>query len=513
LTNRTKTIAAKPTANGKQRCQYDVVIVGAGPAGSVLGWALARRGVNALILDRAIFPREKVCGDYIEPRGLRLLDEMGCLKPLEADSPLPIASSATFVNSTCRYRGKIPFYGLRDDLPPHGYIITRERLDHLLLQTAETVGATVEQGTAVTGITTDKKSAVIEAQRGKRRVVYKTRLVVGADGVNSIVARSAGLLAWDRRYMALSQRAYAEGIDGDVGEAVFYFDSEFFPGYGWMFPMSGGIVNLGVGLLSETAERLSINIPRLFDQFVEKLKHSHHRCAKLRLIRRPIGGIVKTYGGAGPNYFNCGLLIGDAGSFVDPMTGEGITPAMESALIAADVIQNALSEQTVDSESLSGYEKSFRAYFDPSMVFLDLCAATMRNERFAECWLNAMARGCELAQNDPGFGRTTAAYFGGLEINPTGILSQVWMSILGDLATLAPRSLGALLSRQPSPLIASARDLIDWQMSWWKSALGDPIWHAGWAMDLQQKWLRFLSMINDTKEDPRAQGMVRSRQS
>lgn len=506
MANRTKTTPAGRSSNVKHDRQYDVVIVGGGPAGSVLGWALARRGVNVLVLDRAVFPREKVCGDYIEPRGLRLLDEMGCLKQLEADSPLRIAYSATFVNSTCRYRGKIPFYGLRDDLPPHGYIVTRERLDHLLLQTAEAAGAVVEQGTLVTGLTTGGNGALVEARRGNQKVVYKAGLVAGADGVNSVVARSAGLLTWDRRYIALSQRAYAEGIDGDVGEAVFYFDSEFFPGYGWMFPMSGGVVNLGVGVLSETAERLSINIPRLFDLFVEKLKRSHHRCAKLQLIRRPIGGIVKTYGGAGRNFFNRGLLVGDAGSFVDPMTGEGITPAMESALIAADVIHDALLGRGSNTE-LSVYEKRFRAYFDPSMVFLDLCAATMRNERFGECWLKAMARGCELAQKDPSFGRTTGAYFGGLEINPAGILSQVWINLLSDLATLGPRSMGAFVNREPAPFVTSALDILDWQMSWLKSALGNPIWHTSWAMDLQQKWLRFLSMMNDIKEDPRARGL------
>jgi hypothetical protein len=334
---------------------------------------------------------------------------------------------------------------------------------------------------------------------------------VGADGVNSVVARCAGLLTWDPRYTAVSQRAYAEGIDGDIGEAAFYFDEEFFPGYGWMFPMGGGIVNLGVGILSETAERLSINIPQLFDEFVNKLKRSHHRCAKLELIRRPIGGIVKTYGGAGPNYFEGGLLVGDAGSFVDPMTGEGITPAMESALIAADVIESALSSGRTDSEFLSAYEAEFRAYFDPSMIFLDLCAATMRNERLGASWLKAMVRGCELAQSDPGFGRTTGAYFGGLEINPTSILSQVWISMLGELVTLGPRSLGALLESEPSPLFAAVGDMIEWQMSWWKSAFGDPIWHASWAMDLERKWLRFFSMINEAKTDPRTEGLIRDR--
>jgi hypothetical protein len=367
----------------------------------------------------------------------------------------------------------------------------------------------VEQGTTVTGVTTGKKMAVVEAERGKRRVNYKTKLAVGADGVNSVVARSAGLLAWDSRYTAVSQRAYACGIDGDIGEAAFYFDDEFFPGYGWMFPMGRGVVNLGVGILSETAERLSINIPKLFEEFLSKLKRTHHRCANLELIRRPIGGIVKTYGGAGPNYFSGGLLIGDAGSFVDPMTGEGITPAMDSALIAADVIENALSSGRTDAEFLSAYEARFRAYFDPSMIFLDLCAATMRNERMGACWLKAMVRGCELAQRDSNFGRTTGAYFGGLEINPTGILSEVWRNMLGDLATLGPRSLSALLASEPSPLFSAVGAIIEWQTSWWKSALDDPIWHTRWAMDLERKWLRFLSVISETRMDPRAKGLLK----
>src|SRR5262249_52786824 len=141
----------------------------------------------------------------------------------------------------------------------------------------------------------------------------------------------------------------------DIGEAVFYFDNDFFPGYGWMFPMGRGVANLGVGILSETASRLSINIPRLFDDFVKKLKSTHHRCGGLELLGPPIGGIVKTYGGAGRNYFSGGVLIGDAGSFVDPMTGEGITPAMDSALLASNVIVDALSAGRTDAEFLSAF--------------------------------------------------------------------------------------------------------------------------------------------------------------
>src|SRR5918993_1653046 len=125
MPNRPTTRKARTLHSSKNN--YDVIVVGAGPAGSVLGWELARSGVSVLLLEASTFPREKVCGDYIEPRGLRVLEAMGCLKQLNQHSPLPITHSATFVDSECHYRGRIPFYGLLKNLPPHGYIIPREQ--------------------------------------------------------------------------------------------------------------------------------------------------------------------------------------------------------------------------------------------------------------------------------------------------------------------------------------------------------------------------------------------------
>ena len=93
-------------------------------------------------------PREKVCGDYVEPRGLRILRAMGTLEGLEARGPLPISHSATYVESECRYRGEIPFYGLGDGLPPHGYIVPRDELDDAMLATAAEAGATVHEETS-----------------------------------------------------------------------------------------------------------------------------------------------------------------------------------------------------------------------------------------------------------------------------------------------------------------------------------------------------------------------------
>ena len=146
-------------------------------------------------------------------------------------------------------------------------------------------------------------------------------------------------------------------------------------------------------------------------------------------MRPAIGGVVKTYGGASRNYFHGGVLIGDAGSFVDPMTGEGITPAFESALLAAPVLMRALEAGHFGRPQLSEFEASFRRYFDPAMDFLDLCAATLRNHYMARPWLRALARGCELAQTDAEFALIGGSYFGGLDIRPSGILGQIWVRI------------------------------------------------------------------------------------
>jgi geranylgeranyl reductase family protein len=483
----------------------DVLVAGGGPAGSTLAWQLAKHGVRVLVLERTRFPREKVCGDYVEPRGLRILREMGCLDRLERRNPLPITDSATFVNWEQCYAGPIPFYGVDELLPPHGYIVPRDELDDAMLEAAEREGAEVHQETLVTDVDVGSHGVTVLARRGGKQTRYHARLVAGADGANSVVGASAGVLVDDPRHTAVAQRAYATGIDGHLGEAMFFFDEDLFPGYGWLFPMADGRANMGVGVLSETRRRLDLNVPQLFANFLERLRRNHSRCERVELCSRPIGGIVKTYGGAGPNRFDGGVLVGDAGSFVDPMTGEGITPAAESALLAAPVLEAALEAGRFDALELRGYEQAFRAYFDPAMGFLDLCAALLRNRYLARPWLKALARGCELAGGDEEFARTGGSYFGGLDVRPFGILTQLWARIATDLALAWPRLLVGH-GRRDGAKATTAVDLVEWQLAWSRSLFADPFWHARWSMDVQRKTLGVLSTLHPGASDPRTGG-------
>ncbi len=473
-----------------------------------MSWSLARRGLRVLTLDRAHFPREKVCGDFVEPRGLRILQTMGCLGELESTSPLAITHVNLVLNGKAAYRGRIPFYAGQKELPQHGYIIPRESLDQRILESAVSAGAVLQEGCQVTAVERADNVMVVHYRDAGGEQTASAPIVVGADGTHSVVARSFGQLNDDPRYMAVSQRAYVEGVEVADGEAAFVFDQDLFPGYGWMFPMSNGRANVGVGILAETRDKDKISVPKLFATFLQKLTTLHPGCRNIRLASKPIGGIVKTYGGHGPNHFDGGILIGDAGCFVDPMTGEGITPAAESALLGAEVIADALNRGRTDAAALSAYRRKFQAYFDPAMCYLDFVACVMRNRHFGPYWLGVVARGCEMAMRDESFARLSGAAFGGLDVRPFDIVSRMWQKSAA-LITSDWEKLGTGLASGRLPNVSVMGDIGRWSTGWWGSLAEDPKWHARWMGDVGRKWL---SLARTTRlRDPRGQATVHLR--
>jgi len=483
----------------------DVIVVGGGPAGSAMAWSLARRNVKVAILERAVFPREKVCGDFVEPAGLRILQAMGCEAALDAPSRLPITTNRVYFGPRLAYRGDIPYYESGHGLPTHGYIVPRHELDTVLLERAAAASATVLSGCAALDVRRDDGIMSVDARGPSGDFTLRSRLVLGADGVESTVARSAGLRRTDRRHIGISQRAYVEGVEVEGGEATIWVDEDRIPGYGWMFPMPGGRANVGLGMLSESCHRFGLSVPKAFSEGVERLRIRHPGCARIRLASRPIGGVVKMYGGIDRNHFDGGLLIGDAGSFVDPMTGEGITQGMESALIASRTVMAALEAGQFDAAFLSRFDRDFRAYFDPSMLYLGLCAVVMRNWHFREFWWRSTLRGFEKAQTDPDFARIAGSAFGGLNLQPLAIVGQIWSSIFVHLGQGGGKALSDLVSGRGLAGGGLMGDVAAWERAWTCSLRDDPAWHFSWLADVARALARALPSLS-IPNSPRVRG-------
>ena len=135
-----------------------------------MAWSLATRGLRVLVLDRARFPREKVCGDFVEPRGLRLFQTMGCLTHIESAGPLAITHVNLFLSGQSAYREHIPFYAGQADLPQHGYIIPREELDQRILASAVAAGAELREGCQVSHVERVGEKMVVHVEGRSGRV-------------------------------------------------------------------------------------------------------------------------------------------------------------------------------------------------------------------------------------------------------------------------------------------------------------------------------------------------------
>lgn len=302
---------------------YDVVVVGGGPAGSVAALVLARGGARVALVDRADFPREKACGDLVGPRGLALLAELGLAPPLGRR-----VAEMTILGPTGR-RVQLPARaGLT--YPGHGLAVPRRRFDAWLRGLALDAG--VEACRARVGGLCGP--AAVALDDGRR---LDAELVVGADGATSAVARSAGLVDERSVLWGFAVRGYA---DQTVERPVIALWDEArrrgFPGYGWIFPAGDGGANVGLGLGLGGDRRGGSRAAARFDAFCAHLRRHGFLDAGVDGAR--LGGWLKMgMVGTVPARGRV-LLVGDAAGLVNPLQGEGIAPAMTSAVAAAQAI-------------------------------------------------------------------------------------------------------------------------------------------------------------------------------
>ena len=312
---------------------FDVCIVGAGPAGSTAACLLARQGLKVALLDRARFPRDKTCGDGITPRGARVLDRLGVLdrvagqgfacRGVDIRGPGLAGSTVEFT---------IPFDQGRARGPSDLIVLPRHALDDLLLRHALAAGPDYFEATKVVAVETHATHARVRADTG---LTIDAATVVLATGAESQLLRACGLLA-DKPPTEHAARAYFDGVEGLTDRVVLFFDGVDLPGYGWVFPTSPTSANIGCGVFAQgdvQAGRQQRPMPqarRLHDLIAT------HPLLRTLLRGATQSGPVRAYplrtdfhrDFAGRDRL---LVVGEAAGLVNPITGEGIDYALESA--------------------------------------------------------------------------------------------------------------------------------------------------------------------------------------
>ncbi|MCG5215132.1 geranylgeranyl reductase family protein [Streptosporangium soli] len=355
----------------------DVIVVGAGPAGSTTAFYLAQAGLDVLLLEKTTFPREKVCGDGLTPRAVKQLISMG----IDIDAPGWVRNKGLrVVGGGMRFELDWPEL---TNFPDFGLVRVRKDFDEILATNAVRGGARLLQGVNVTGPVLDDRSGHIvgvTAKKDGEPVTYRARLVVAADGNSTRLALGMGLHKREDRPIGVAVRTYYESPrhDDDYLETwlELWDDKTLLPGYGWIFGVGDGTSNVGLGLLNTSEAFKNIDYRDLLRRWVKNMPPEWGYTEEN--MRGPIRGAALPMAfNRQPHYTRGLVLVGDSGGMINPFNGEGIAYAMETGHIAAETIVQALSRVTPAQRErlLRAYpgvlKEAYGGYFTLGRMFVD----------------------------------------------------------------------------------------------------------------------------------------------
>ncbi|MCX8174639.1 MAG: NAD(P)/FAD-dependent oxidoreductase [Candidatus Micrarchaeota archaeon] len=331
---------------------YDAIVVGGGPAGSTAASFLSKKGRRVLLLEKESWPRDKTCGDAVSGKAVGILAELGLTQQLEA-APHAEVFGLTFSSPEGR-QVSIPFAQGEENITK-GYVCRRVVYDHILWKNASSLCEAVEGAEAVSLIMQGGKAAGVRAKTKSGEREFFGRLIIGADGVYSVVARQACGRTVEPAHSSIAYRAYYEGVTGMNGTLEVHFEKSIMPGYFWIFPAENGAANVGAGMLMSDVSARKINLAAAMERittqnplFKERFAGAR-RISPLKAWQIPLGSKRRKI------HADNVLLVGDAACLVDPFSGEGMGNAMLSGKIAAEVADEALQAQDTGEAFLSRY--------------------------------------------------------------------------------------------------------------------------------------------------------------
>jgi geranylgeranyl reductase family protein len=358
----------------------DVCIIGAGPAGATLSHFLHKEGIDHAVVDKAAFPRDKVCGDGIT---IDVLNVLGRISPSLRDQfTAEHAMMPSWGFSFQAPGGHELRYDFKADGLPVAPFYTSKRLhlDDFLLRTLPEGGSgRFYGGTTVRHLERSAEGFRLGLEGGRGPKELAARIVIGAEGEKPVVSRHLGTEKPYRKKQHLigALRVYYEGVQGfnPNGHLEFIFDKRLLPGYFWAFPLPDGTANVGLGMVSTAASQRKINLKKILPEILESNPRVREMFAQARPLEKPRGWGLPTMTAQRPIAGEGYALIGDAAGMIEPFTGKGIGTGMMSARICSEHIRAALHTGQMN---FAPYQQHMYRYYHSEMRAGYLLQKTLR---------------------------------------------------------------------------------------------------------------------------------------
>ena len=442
--------------------EADVAIAGAGPAGAAAACHFARAGYCVTLIDQQRFPRDKVCGDFVGPWALEEIDRLGLASQPPFRTANRIRRAALHLNGNQLIGAPLPHLpNLRD----HGLCIPRMQMDDAIVTAAVTSGARLFHA-RVTGYETDANGVTVHCQSGGNAQSVRARLLLGADGSTSLVARTLRGRQSPRRDRIVAVRAYFDDVNGASDEASLYVNSRIFPGYYWLFPIGATSANVGVGMLLDTWPPHGEQLRQCLLDAIASDSAMHVRLRSAKSEAKIAGWPLATFNPRLPMVADRVALLGDAAGLINPINGEGIQYAFQSARWSFETLAHPLSRDALAARALAPYTARIHSEMRSDMAVSRLLVDLSRNRVLNRVWLSALQSIGMRAARDPHY----ADVFGGV-LSGIGRSRQMltapflWRTIQEAAVTGGRTAVTGALDACVSMAKYSARDpaaMLDW---------------------------------------------------
>lgn len=342
--------------------EYKILIAGAGPAGMATSMVLSKSKIKHTLIDKQIFPRDKICGDALSGKVVCELNKIdpSYVKEISSNQKENSGSYGVRFFSPGGKMLDVPFSNNPQGLKhAPGFISPRLTFDNFLFSKANPEFANIQQETSIEKLV--RKNNKIEATLTKNGIssTEEFDIVIGAEGDRSIVAKELSGDKMESKHYCAGLRVYYENVSDSHPDNFIelHFLKELLPGYFWIFPMNDGRVNVGIGMLSSYVSKRKVNLRKSLEQIITSHPTISARFKDAKVLTPvqgwglPLGSVKRKI--SGDNF----LLVGDAGSLIDPFTGEGIGNALVSGRLAGETLVAAVKSGRFDEEFLSTYHK------------------------------------------------------------------------------------------------------------------------------------------------------------